>query len=275
MNSRPARRAGLPPFRPIYADSPAGFPFVAGPDDRLARRRARHRARIRRRRRARGRRAARRHVFNVCRDRYRFAVSLCAALVAGKISLLPSTHTPEMVRQLASFAPDAFCLHDAPDCAIDLPRFAYPDAAPASARAMRRSSCRRSMRRESWPTCSRPARPARRCRTARPGRLRARGGRPPQAARRPRGHADRHGARAAHVRLRVDGAARADRRPRVQQSPAVLPGRHSRRTRCDPAAARARHVADPPACAAGGRPSAAACRARAVGHRAVVGKARV
>ena len=56
--------------------------------------------------------------------------ALCAALVAGKISLLPSTHTPEMVRQLASFAPDAFCLHDAPDCAIDLPRFAYPDAAP-------------------------------------------------------------------------------------------------------------------------------------------------
>ncbi|AOK17769.1 beta-hydroxyacyl-ACP dehydratase [Burkholderia cepacia] len=71
------------------------------------------------------------HVFNVCRDRYRFAVSLCAALVAGKVSLLPSTHTPEMVRQLASFAPDAFCLHDAPDCTIDLPRFAYPDAAPA------------------------------------------------------------------------------------------------------------------------------------------------
>ncbi|NTZ10130.1 acyl-CoA synthetase family protein [Burkholderia metallica] len=70
------------------------------------------------------------HVFNVCRDRYRFAVSLCAALVAGKVSLLPSTHTPEMVRQLASFAPDAFCLHDAPDCTIDLPRFAYPDAAP-------------------------------------------------------------------------------------------------------------------------------------------------
>ncbi|KWH51298.1 AMP-binding protein [Burkholderia anthina] len=70
------------------------------------------------------------HVFNVCRDRYRFAVSLCAALVAGRISLLPSTHTPEMVRQLASFAPDAFCLHDAPDCGIDLPRFAYPDAAP-------------------------------------------------------------------------------------------------------------------------------------------------
>ncbi|WP_322048427.1 AMP-binding protein [Paraburkholderia sp. J67] len=71
------------------------------------------------------------HVFNVCRDRYRFAVSLCAALVTGRISLLPSTHTPEMVRQLASFAPDAFCLHDTPDCAIDLPRFRYPEAAEA------------------------------------------------------------------------------------------------------------------------------------------------
>ena len=68
-----------------------------------------------------------RHVFNVCGDRYRFAVSLCATLVAGKISLLPSTHTPEVVRQLASFAPDAFCLHDSPDCTIDLPRFRFPE----------------------------------------------------------------------------------------------------------------------------------------------------
>ncbi|MDI9701480.1 beta-hydroxyacyl-ACP dehydratase, partial [Burkholderia cenocepacia] len=50
--------------------------------------------------------------------------------VDGSRLILPATHTPEMVRQLASFAPDAFCLHDAPDCAIDLPRFAYPDAAP-------------------------------------------------------------------------------------------------------------------------------------------------
>ncbi len=70
-----------------------------------------------------------RHVFNVCTDRYRFTVSLCATLVAGKTSLLPSTHTPEMVRALASFAPDAFCLHDNDDCAIDLPRFRYPQSA--------------------------------------------------------------------------------------------------------------------------------------------------
>jgi acyl-coenzyme A synthetase/AMP-(fatty) acid ligase len=66
------------------------------------------------------------HVFNVCADRYRFAVSLCATLLAGKVSLLPSTYTADMVRELASFAPHAFCLHDSVDCAIDLPRFRYP-----------------------------------------------------------------------------------------------------------------------------------------------------
>jgi acyl-coenzyme A synthetase/AMP-(fatty) acid ligase len=71
------------------------------------------------------------HVFNVCTDRYRFTVSLCATLVAGKTSLLPSTHTPDMVRALASFAPDAFCLHDNDDCTIDLPRFRYPQTAPS------------------------------------------------------------------------------------------------------------------------------------------------
>jgi acyl-coenzyme A synthetase/AMP-(fatty) acid ligase len=73
------------------------------------------------------------HVFNVCRDRYRFTVSLCAALVSGRISLLPSTHTPETVRQLATFAPDAFCLYDTPGCEIDLPRFEYPEAPAAGA----------------------------------------------------------------------------------------------------------------------------------------------
>ena len=66
------------------------------------------------------------HVFNMCTDRYRFAVGLCATLVAGKISLLPSAHTPEAVRQLASFAPDTFCLHDSAHCTVELPRFRFP-----------------------------------------------------------------------------------------------------------------------------------------------------
>jgi len=67
------------------------------------------------------------HVFNACADRYRFAVGLCATLVAGKISLLPPMQTPQMVRQLAAFAPDVFCLHDAGTCPVDLPGFGYPD----------------------------------------------------------------------------------------------------------------------------------------------------
>jgi acyl-coenzyme A synthetase/AMP-(fatty) acid ligase len=46
-----------------------------------------------------------------------------------------------MVRQLASFAPDAFCLHDAPDCAIDLPRFRFPEPSPATAGAARGADC--------------------------------------------------------------------------------------------------------------------------------------
>ncbi|WP_144153427.1 AMP-binding protein [Paraburkholderia sp. BCC1885] len=77
------------------------------------------------------------HVFNMCADRYRFAVGLCATLLAGKISLLPSAHTPEAVRQLAAFAPDTFCLHDSADCDVDLPRFQFPSESVAMALAPR------------------------------------------------------------------------------------------------------------------------------------------
>lgn len=62
------------------------------------------------------------HLLNACQDRYRFMVGLCAALVAGKVSLLPSTQTPEMVRRMREYAPDVFCLTDLRDCAIDLPQ---------------------------------------------------------------------------------------------------------------------------------------------------------
>lgn len=61
-----------------------------------------------------------RHVFNMCADRYLFTVGLCATLLADKISLLPPAHTPEMVRELATFAPDTFCLHDGLGCACEV-----------------------------------------------------------------------------------------------------------------------------------------------------------
>jgi acyl-coenzyme A synthetase/AMP-(fatty) acid ligase/3-hydroxymyristoyl/3-hydroxydecanoyl-(acyl carrier protein) dehydratase len=66
------------------------------------------------------------HVLNVCLDRYHFTVGLAACLMTGRVSLLPSTHTPEVIRQLAQFAPDVFCLTDERTCTIDLPRFQFP-----------------------------------------------------------------------------------------------------------------------------------------------------
>jgi acyl-coenzyme A synthetase/AMP-(fatty) acid ligase len=67
------------------------------------------------------------HVLNVCADRYHFTVGLAACLMSKRISLLPSTHTPQVVAQLAVFAPDAFCLTDDRRCEIGLPHAFYPD----------------------------------------------------------------------------------------------------------------------------------------------------
>jgi acyl-coenzyme A synthetase/AMP-(fatty) acid ligase len=66
------------------------------------------------------------HMLNMCADRYRFSVGLAAAIVAGKVSLLPSTHTPGVVREIRAFAPDVFCLTDSPSCAVELPQLHYP-----------------------------------------------------------------------------------------------------------------------------------------------------
>ena len=65
------------------------------------------------------------HVLNACADRYRFAVGFAACLMSERVSLLPSTHTPEVIQQLRHFAPDAVCLTDETDCSIDLPRYFY------------------------------------------------------------------------------------------------------------------------------------------------------
>jgi len=70
------------------------------------------------------------HVLNVCADRYHFTVGLAACLMTGRVSLLPSTHTPEVIEQLRGFAPDAFCLTDDARCDIGLPRIHYPELPP-------------------------------------------------------------------------------------------------------------------------------------------------
>ena len=75
-----------------------------------------------------------RHVLNACNDRYRFTVGLAACLISERVSLLPSTHTPEVVRQ---FGQDASCLTDDPACAIELPRFLYEGPPATGGREVR------------------------------------------------------------------------------------------------------------------------------------------
>lgn len=73
-----------------------------------------------------------RNVLNLCRDHYRFAVTLAACIVSTRVSLLPSTHTPEMVRQMRRIAPDVFCVADQDTGGVDLPVFHYPDRMPGA-----------------------------------------------------------------------------------------------------------------------------------------------
>ena len=72
------------------------------------------------------------HLLNFCSDRYRFAVGLAAGLISGKVSILPSTHTPEVIRHLRVFAPDVFCLSDDAHCPIALPQVLYVDPPQAA-----------------------------------------------------------------------------------------------------------------------------------------------
>ncbi len=67
-----------------------------------------------------------RHLLNLCGDRYRFSGGLAAAILCNKVSLLPPTQTPEVIRRIRQFAPDAFCLTDSERCAVDMPQLHYP-----------------------------------------------------------------------------------------------------------------------------------------------------
>jgi len=70
------------------------------------------------------------HLLNMCSDRYHFTVGLAAAIVSNKVSLLPPSHTAEMVDQLLRYAPDIFCLSEREQPSIALPQMLYP-LAPA------------------------------------------------------------------------------------------------------------------------------------------------
>lgn len=59
-------------------------------------------------------------------------MGLAACLLTRKICLLPSTRTPEVIRQLAAFAPDVFCLTDEETCDIALPQVYLPPSRPSA-----------------------------------------------------------------------------------------------------------------------------------------------
>ncbi len=86
-----------------------------------------------------------RHVLNACSDRYAFAVTLAAAMLDERVTLLPSTYTAEAVQKLTEFAPDAFCVADSNNDGIPLPTIPYPldlneDLAPRDASAAGREA---------------------------------------------------------------------------------------------------------------------------------------
>ncbi|HET9403786.1 MAG TPA: AMP-binding protein [Burkholderiales bacterium] len=56
----------------------------------------------------------RRHVLNLCADRYRFAVGFAAALLREQVSLLPPNDTPDLIERLVAQYPDVYCLTDGP-----------------------------------------------------------------------------------------------------------------------------------------------------------------
>lgn len=55
----------------------------------------------------------RRHILNLCADRYRFVVGFAAALLRRQISLLPPDQTPILIEQLTHRYPGVYCLTDA------------------------------------------------------------------------------------------------------------------------------------------------------------------
>ena len=71
----------------------------------------------------------RRHVLNLCADRYRFAVGFSAALVRRQANLLPPNETPDMIARLASQYPDIYCLCDRAEGPAGLETVSFPQPA--------------------------------------------------------------------------------------------------------------------------------------------------
>ncbi|MDR7093549.1 acyl-coenzyme A synthetase/AMP-(fatty) acid ligase [Hydrogenophaga laconesensis] len=66
-------------------------------------------------------------LLNMCEDRYHFAVGFAAGLLAGKVSLQPSSQSPETLHRLAADYPGVSWLGDRPDTVPGLPGTVFPD----------------------------------------------------------------------------------------------------------------------------------------------------
>jgi acyl-coenzyme A synthetase/AMP-(fatty) acid ligase len=67
-----------------------------------------------------------RYVLNLCEDRYNFALSFAAALLAQQISLLPPSRAPGVLRQLQRDFADCYCLTDQSDMPAGLLAITIP-----------------------------------------------------------------------------------------------------------------------------------------------------
>ena len=71
----------------------------------------------------------RRHVINLCTDRFRFTVGFAAALLRGQITLMPPTQTASVIERLTRDYPDLYRFDD-DGAALGAGRGAAPSAVP-------------------------------------------------------------------------------------------------------------------------------------------------
>lgn len=69
---------------------------------------------------------ARRYILNLCANRYHFTVGFFAALLQRQVSLLPPSHTPDLIAQLRLRYSDVYCLTDAANDYQSLETVFYP-----------------------------------------------------------------------------------------------------------------------------------------------------
>ncbi len=77
------------------------------------------------------------HAINLCEDRYRFLVALCAAAVRGQVTLLPPSRAAAVVQDVRQAHPDSYCLCDGDAAAVPVPgAWPLPAALPRQGGAM-------------------------------------------------------------------------------------------------------------------------------------------